>query len=313
MSEFDFEGRKVSFEDGDSVLDALLSNGESIPNRCRAGICQSCLLKTNSGNVPEKGTLAIDASLKELGYFLGCQAPAVDGLQVSLPSENDVRTYEAEVERIHYAAEDVVVMNLHVAGFPGGGGRFLRLQHQSGTTRSYSIATPAWSSAEDVSLHIRLIPDGEMSSHIRRTTVGDRFLVQGPFGKCTYREESSSRPLLLIGSGTGLSPLYSIATHAGTDGHSGGVFLYVGAATAKRLYFTQELDELSSKFGVNVTLCSDDTNGSPLDLALQDHPNLEGYIVYLCGHPDLVKQAQRKTFLAGASMKDIYSDPFVAS
>jgi NAD(P)H-flavin reductase len=47
--------------------------------------------------------------------------------------------------------------------------------------------------------------------------------------------------------------------------------------------------------------------------ALCDHPQLKGWRVYLCGHPGMVQTAKRKAYLAGASLTDIYADPFVLS
>jgi NAD(P)H-flavin reductase len=47
-----------------------------------------------------------------------------------------------------------------------------------------------------------------------------------------------------------------------------------------------------------------------LDVALNENPDLSGWRVFLCGHPEMVKSAQQKTFFAGASMRDIFADPF---
>ena len=52
----------------------------------------------------------------------------------------------------------------------------------------------------------------------------------------------------------------------------------------------------------------------PVDqLSLKTVPKLNGHKVYLCGHPDFVRMMQRKTFLAGASLADIYADAFLPS
>ncbi|MCX7187625.1 MAG: oxygenase, partial [Proteobacteria bacterium] len=50
--------------------------------------------------------------------------------------------------------------------------------------------------------------------------------------------------------------------------------------------------------------------GRALDMALARHQDLGGWRVYLCGNPDMVNSAKRKTFFAGASLKDIHADPF---
>ena len=48
-------------------------------------------------------------------------------------------------------------------------------------------------------------------------------------------------------------------------------------------------------------------------VALTDWPNLKGWRVFLCGHPEMVKSAKKRAFLSGAAMQDIYADPFVLS
>jgi len=47
-----------------------------------------------------------------------------------------------------------------------------------------------------------------------------------------------------------------------------------------------------------------------LDVALADNPDLSGWRVFLCGNPDMVNAARQQTFFAGASMREIYADPF---
>ena len=53
--------------------------------------------------------------------------------------------------------------------------------------------------------------------------------------------------------------------------------------------------------------------GRAADLALAAHPDLTGWRVFLCGHPGMVKTSKKLSYLAGASMADIYSDPFEIS
>ena len=46
------------------------------------------------------------------------------------------------------------------------------------------------------------------------------------------------------------------------------------------------------------------------DVALTDAPDLKGWRVFLCGHPDMVQQVQMRAYLAGASLTDIHADAF---
>jgi NAD(P)H-flavin reductase len=54
-------------------------------------------------------------------------------------------------------------------------------------------------------------------------------------------------------------------------------------------------------------------SGRAVDAALADFAQLSGWRVFLCGREDMVKAMQKKSFLAGASMQDIFADPFVDS
>jgi hypothetical protein len=39
----------------------------------------------------------------------------------------------------------------------------------------------------------------------------------------------------------------------------------------------------------------------------------QGWRVFLCGHPDMVSSMKMEAFMQGVSMKDIYTDAFVAA
>jgi NAD(P)H-flavin reductase len=101
--------------------------------------------------------------------------------------------------------------------------------------------------------------------------------------------------------------------------HPSPIRLYFGASSPDRLYFTKELLTLCDAYPqFECDFCVDEGAraghypGSPLARATEQNPNLANTLVYLCGHPALVRAAQRQCFLAGANMKDISADPFEA-
>ncbi len=315
MSEFRFEGRVVQAEDGETVLEALLRSDIDVAHGCKAGACQSCVLRTPSP--PTSAQAGLDETLVEAGAFLSCLAKAGDVSEVDRLDPDAVPRYPATVRASRRLSSDVLLIQLEAEGFSASPGRFVRLVHPSGVLRPYSLATPAWDSSSSIHLHVRLIPNGRMSFLLERIRVGQALEVVGPFGKCRYRSETRSEPILMVGSGTGLAPLYGIATDALHQGHLGPIELHHGAATGDRLYFRQELADLERRFPnfryrpyADSAPHNTDAIGSPLDGALALHPKLDGFKVYTCGHPDLVRMAKRKCFLAGANLKDIAADAF---
>lgn len=308
MPEFVYSGTAVLAEPGETVLDALLRAGQPVDYGCKSGSCQRCLVKAAEGNAPGAATRGLDATVVEGGGFLSCQAPA-GSVPTIIPADSAPR-YDAVLIEHRWLSSTVLLLRWLVQGLEAKPGQFVRLISPDGVIRSYSLV-----SCDEgvIELHLRVIPDGAMSTRLRDARLGDRYTVEGPFGKCTYRAEYRNRPILLIGSGTGLAPLVGIARQALLDGHEGGLHLYHGSATSEGLYFREELAEIE---GLQVTSCADqvtdlrDHTGSPLALALQDHPSLTGWAVYLCGAPELVRAAQKKCFLAGADLQHIYADAF---
>ncbi len=319
MPVFWFEDHEIKAEDAETVLSALLRNGFSVKNGCQAGACQSCLLGS-SKSLGEAAQRGLDDDLIARGAFLSCQAKAETVTRVSRLADDILPTLPAVVTSMKRVSTDVLLLALDVPNWKPSPGRFIRLTHPNGVTRPYSVATPVWESNSLVQLHVRLIPGGELSDRLVQTKVGDSFTIQGPYGKCYYRSAKGDENILLIGSGTGIAPLYSIATDALERGHRGKINLYFGSATSARAYFREELDELSQKypnFRASVHVDADaegsDLIGSPLTAAQLEHPNMDGYKAYLCGHPGLVRAAQKRCYLAGANLSDISADAFEAA
>ena len=76
---------------------------------------------------------------------------------------------------------------------------------------------------------------------------GDTIEVAGPFGNCFYTSGSADASLLLIGTGSGLAPLYGIVTDALYHGHTGPIRLYHGSWKPEGLYLVDRLRQLSAE------------------------------------------------------------------
>jgi ferredoxin-NADP reductase len=150
---------------------------------------------------------------------------------------------------------------------------------------------------------------------------GHRLEVRGPAGDCFYLTGRPEQPILLAGTGTGLAPLYAIVRDALHHGHTGPIRLYHGALNPAGLYLVDELTQLAAEYAnftyVRSVLNADDALDAGLrvgnleNMILSDTPSFAGWRVFLCGNPELVKNLRKRIFLAGAKMKEIYSDAFV--
>ena len=319
-----FEGQEYQSEPDESILDCLSRHGVSVKYSCRSGVCQTCIMVAQEGKPSEKSQLGLKDVLKARNYFLACVCVPQSDIGVGRPDSNLIEI-ETTVKSVYLLNPEVVRVRLcrpdNYQYYPG---QYLTLFNSDGIGRCYSIASiPA---EEDfLELHIRLVPGGQVSSWAHKLKTGDTVRITEPNGDCFYVANKKDQPMLLIGTGTGLAPLYGIAREALRQGHSGAIHLYHGSrtldghTTSFGLYLFDELKALAqsrNQFYYHPSISSGHVpdgmrRGRANDLALIDHKDLTGWRVYICGREDMVKATKQKAFLAGSSLQDIYADPFL--
>jgi len=303
---------------GQSVLDALLEQGHEIPNSCRNGTCQTCLMRAVEGTPPADSQKDLGPALRLRGHFLACVCRPDEDLTVALPAEGE-STLTAVVRRLEPLNGDILRVNLTLdAPFDYRAGQFLTLFRDQTLGRSYSLASVPGLD-EHLELHVRRLPDGRISGWIHdELRVGQTVPVRGPAGNCFYVPGQPEQPLMLIGTGSGLAPLYGILRDALRQGHTGPIRLFHGSRHAGGLYLLDALRQMAREYPqfdyVPCVSGSDRPDGYAAgradSVALTEVPDLKGWRVFLCGHPDMVQQAQMRAFLAGAGLTDIHADAF---
>jgi ferredoxin-NADP reductase/ferredoxin len=308
-----FEGKTIALQPGQTVLAGLEEAGVKVETSCRAGVCQSCLMQVVEGTAPKRAQQGLSPSQVARGLFMPCVCTPEGDLTVARAGDAHQRV-EAEVHSLEPLSDTVLRVRLKLlAEFPWRAGQFVRLITEDGLVRSYSIAsTPEV--APLVELHVRLIPGGRMSGRLQaQTAPGDRLMVSGPSGGCTYDGIESDQPMILAGAGTGLAPLWGVLHDALERGHSGPITLYHGALNASGLYLREELEELAGRhanFAYRPCLMD---QGEDLLAIVKADPALKGAGVYLCGDAPLVERLRKSLFLAGARLADIRADAFAAA
>jgi NAD(P)H-flavin reductase/ferredoxin len=302
----------------ESVLDCLLRHGMDVPHGCKAGACQSCVMVAADGKPPAESQEGLRDTQRAGGYFLACRCLPDHDLTITLPDE-PARTFQTRVMERALLNHEILRLRLQQpADFTYHAGQFLNLHGPNNMVRSYSLASVAgldpW-----LELHIRRVPFGLVSNWAHDALLeGSSVTISAAMGECFYLPERRDQPLLLIGTGSGLAPLWGILRDALRSGHSAPVHLCHGSSYTDGLYLVDELrnlDARNAEFHYTPTLSRDQradvARGRAHEVAMRLHGKLTGFRVFLCGHPDMVNAARREAFQAGASMQDIYVDPFV--
>lgn len=313
-----YKGREVALHPDESVLDGLLRDGQQVAYSCRAGACQSCMLRAACGDPGTAATAGLRPALREQGYFLSCVCHPTGDLDIAGDELPSVAAEIVAVDDLGAAVARVRLRALEDMSYRAG--QYVQVIRDDGLTRAYSLASVPGAD-ELLELHVRVHPQGAMSSWLAAAAPGTRVRLRGPAGECFYTEGRPEQPILLAGTGTGLAPLYGVVRDALRRGHTGPLTLVHGARDPGGLYFVDVLQDLA-RTAANFRYVRCALSGEPAEdleigdvvaVALGQQPALKGARVFLCGGPDQVAALKRQCFLRGANLKDISADPFLTA
>lgn len=305
----------------ETVLDTLLREEVNVAYACKKGTCHSCMLRSPDTPPPEASQLGLKNTLKKRNYFLACLCHPEHDMVIKLPDQSEFYSEGTVVVNELLNRNTLLLIISFKDAFEFNAGQFVNLQRADGLTRSYSIAnTPQTSNT--LEFHIRRLTNGKFSTWLHDDIrVGDTIAVSEPQGHCFYLPERSEQGLLLVGTGTGLAPLAGILTDALAEGHSGPIYLFHGSRDVEDLYRINEMRQLAEQHqNFHYIPCLSGhqvpegfSPGRVNEVALASLPDLKGWRVFLCGHPDMVNQMKKMTFLKGAASADIYADAFLVT
>ena len=162
--------------------------------------------------------------------------------------------------------------------------------------RNYSIANAPRDDGT-ITLHVRAVPGGEVSTELVQHTVPGDTLLLGPARGTMTLEAAGGRDLLCVAGGTGLAPVKAIAEQAAAAGGPA-ITLLFGARTEAGLYDLRELRRLAASWPSLelVTVVSDEpgfdgVRGLLPDVAA-DRAEWKDRDVFICGPAGMVSRTQ---------------------
>ncbi len=175
--------------------------------------------------------------------------------------------------------------------------------------RAYSISSsPLDLEKGYIELSITRVGEGGyFSNRIHASRVGDPVLVEGPYGNSFSLEEGNPAPHLFVGAGSGIAPLRAmIRTLLGSPAPPGIKVIY-GFRKGEDFIFEKEFLEYAESapgFSLIVIHSRPDPgwgglSGRVPDLLPTLVPAYSGEVVYICGHPDMVRGTVDYLALAG--------------
>ena len=327
-------GIEMDVEEDETVLDAAFRQGVSLMHGCKEGQCASCKSILLDGEIELKkhSTFALNEMERDQGHILLCRTLAYSDLEIELLSYDEellsrsipVKDFAGVVTGITRLTHDIRLLEVAIdepLKFWAGQYVDITLPEQE-ITRSFSMANPP-GEAKTLAFIIKKYADGAFSAQLDGgIDIGAEVRLRGPFGTC-FRREDRQGPLILVGGGSGMSPLWSILQDHIDSGEQRPVRLFYGARTADDLFYLDEVAALGAgiddfEFIPALSDAADDAawTGAKgfIHEVLADHlkdldPDGEGD-AYACGPPPMIDAAIPVLQMGGIEPDRIYFDKF---
>jgi CDP-4-dehydro-6-deoxyglucose reductase len=327
--------RSFPVERDEPILAAAIRQGIGLPYGCRDGACGSCKSRLLEGRVIHGAhqLKALSVAEEEQGLILTCCATpqtdcVVEARSVPGAGEFPVLKLPTRVLAIERPAPDVAVLRLQLPANQNlqyRAGQYVEFILRDGSRRSYSMANAPHrlGTPPSIELHIRHMPGGKFTDQVFSTLKEKDILrMEGPFGSFFLREDST-KPIVLLASGTGFAPIKALIEHLELKAFDRPAVLYWGCRSRADLYDHAWAEAAAARLPQlrYVPVLSEPRpedawtgrTGFVHRAVLEDLPDLSGHQVYACGAPVMVDAAQRDFIaLAGLPADEFYADSFTS-
>jgi propane monooxygenase reductase component len=331
---FEPVGVEMEVEEGETVLEAGFRQGVSLMHGCKEGQCSSCKALLIEGDIElgKYSTFALADYERETSHVLLCRTFAYSDLVVELLNYDEdllsrsipVKEYEAELTSIEPLTSDIRLLRLKLESpLRFWAGQYVDITiPEAGITRSFSMANPPVGGTE-LEFIIKQYPNGAFSSLLDGSLKdGDRLRAKGPYGTC-FRREGRPGPMLLIGGGSGMSPLWSMLRDHVQSGEQRPIRFFYGARTMRDLFYLdafQALEQslpdfrfipaLSQHDGIETWHGETGFVHEVLGRHLRANPFKGEPDAYTCGPPPMIDAVIPVLHMAGLEPEHIHFDKF---
>ncbi|RTE64469.1 2', 3'-cyclic nucleotide 2'-phosphodiesterase [Amphritea opalescens] len=328
------EQHVIEADAGVSIFDSLSRAGYRMRISCRNGVCQICKTTLLQGAIVQRYP-ALELCLDEgdnAAQIYACTAVPRSDIRIAIdgllrPGELRVKKLVCDIAAIEQLSHDVYRVRLHlpVTGRQAvefHAGQYLEIILPDQRRAAFSIGSaPDFSS--DLELHIRKIPDGEMSlAIIEHLTHQPSVEIELPKGDCylTADQLAPDTTVILAAASTGFSQIKSIAEHLLANQVANPIHIYWGARVEADFYLEKlPLQWAAEHTNVHVHFVISEPDNSPgwsgrtallPEAIVADFEHFDHVEIFTSGSPSMVYALADACEAKGLQDTQIHSDVF---
>ena len=256
-------GIEFEVEEEETILNAAFRQGIALPHGCKEGQCSACKCVQLDGEseLLDYSTFALNDMEKDSGHILMCRTLAYSDMEIELLNYDDellskaipVKKFSGKIVEFQKLTHDIRGVQIELdAPITFWAGQYVditvKTEEGEEITRSFSMANPP-SETQKLEFIIKKYPDGRFSNELDAGGIkaGAEVTVEGPFGMCFRREEREG-PVVLVGAGSGMSPVWSILNDHIESGEDRPVHFFYGARTQDDLFKLDEITAITNQY-----------------------------------------------------------------
>ncbi|MDU9004455.1 NADH:ubiquinone reductase (Na(+)-transporting) subunit F [Sedimentitalea todarodis] len=331
-------GVEFEVEEDETILDAAFRQGIALPHGCKEGQCSACKCIRLDGETEllKYSTFALNDFERESGHILMCRTLAYSDVEIELLNFDEellskaipVRDFDGRIVSFEKLTHDIRGVEIEIdTPLKFWAGQYVDITVTTETgeeiTRSFSMANPP-SEAQKLSFIIKKFPDGRFSNELDAGGIKQdaKVKIRGPYGMC-FRREDRKGPVILVGAGSGMSPVRSILHDQLVSGEDRPILFFYGARGQDDLFKLDEIDALiksnpSLEFVPVLSHADDDDTWTGergfvhecVDRRLKEMDIDGDGDVYACGPPPMIDALTPVLFMNDFELDRIFYDKF---
>jgi ferredoxin len=250
-------GKTVTVKHRQTLLEAALEAGLDYPFSCGAGSCTTCKTKLIQGEYKDLSDMSLVLTEDDLkkGYILACQAIPKSDLIVTLEPDES-KEYSGEVSGYRKLTHDIIEIKIKLSEklrYTAGQYADLAVAGVKGS-RSYSFASApgAGGGNVEVAFHLRLVPNGEMTTWFHEKTAP---VKKSSYAARVVRSAGAKKKGNLLCASQGVAVWLRFARCSKTPRRKKWleriVYLF-GARTQKDLYALEDMEKIKKQLGAKL-------------------------------------------------------------